>query len=191
MVRLGVMDDYGTVLLPPLLANFAAEYPHIAIEMETGLASGMKTRLGTDFDIVISIHPEGRGGGTFLRHEQPVWAAGFSHATEKYDPIPIALYPQGCLFRKWGVDSLNASDRRWRLAYVSHSLAAVEAIAALGLAITIMKSGTFPDRLRPLSENDGMPALPMSDVRLHRVTKPPKATALLTDYIVSHLKRPK
>jgi len=189
-VRLGVMDDYGTVLLPPLLANFAAEFPCIAVEMETGLASGMKTRLGTDFDIVISIHPEGSGGGTFLRHEQPVWATGFSQVTEKFDPMPVALYPQGCLFRKWGVDALNASNRRWRLAYVSHSLAAVEAIAALGLAITIVKSGTFPAQLRPLSEQDGMPALPMSDVRLHRVAKPPRATALLADYIVSHLKRP-
>ena len=40
----------------------------------------------------------------------------------------------------------------WRLAFVSHSLAAVESIAAQGLAVTVVKSGTFPSRLRALSE---------------------------------------
>jgi DNA-binding transcriptional LysR family regulator len=36
-VRLGVMDDYGTLIVPALLAGFAALYPHIQVEMQTGL----------------------------------------------------------------------------------------------------------------------------------------------------------
>src|SRR5699024_9817599 len=36
-VRLGVMEDYGTLVIPALLARFAAEYPRISVEMETGL----------------------------------------------------------------------------------------------------------------------------------------------------------
>ena len=39
MVRLGVMDDYGTCIVPPLLASFLAGYPRIHVEMETGLTS--------------------------------------------------------------------------------------------------------------------------------------------------------
>jgi len=54
------------------------------------------------------------------------------------------------------------------LAFVSHSLAAVEAIAAQGLAVTVVKSGTFPSKLRVLSERDGMPELPAADICLHR-----------------------
>ncbi len=37
VVRLGVMDDYGTFIVPHLLASFVAGYPLIHIEMETGL----------------------------------------------------------------------------------------------------------------------------------------------------------
>ena len=33
------MDDYGTLLVPPLLASFVATFPLIHIEMETGLTS--------------------------------------------------------------------------------------------------------------------------------------------------------
>ncbi len=50
----------------------------------------------------------------------------------------------------------------------SHNLAAVESIAAQGLAVTVVKSGTFPPRLRALSGRDGMPRLPGADMRLHR-----------------------
>lgn len=184
VVRLGVMDDYGTVVIPPLLASFVAGYPHIQVEMETGLTHAMPERLGEAFDLVIAMHPEGRGDGEFLRQERAVWAAGSSHTVEEQDPLPVALYPQGCLFRKWAMEALDAANRPWRLAFVSHSLAAVEAIAAEGLAVTIVKAGTFPARLRPLSERDGMPRLPAADIRLHRASNLSRAGKILADHLV-------
>ena len=63
VVRLGVMDDYGTAILPPILATFLASYPLIHVEMETGLTSGMPARLGEAYDLVIAMHPVGRGDG--------------------------------------------------------------------------------------------------------------------------------
>jgi len=179
-VRLGVMDDYGSFVVPPVLASFVAAYPRIHIEMETGLTARMPERLGEDFDLVIAMHPEGQGGGELLRREQAVWATAVSQSVESQDPLPVALYPQGCLFRQWATEALDASGRPWRLAFVSHSLAAVESIAAQGLAV---KSGTFPPRLRALSERDGMPRLPGADIRLHRATGLSRAAGLLADHI--------
>jgi len=40
-VRLGVMDDYGTVLMPPILKAFYNSYPGIELHMETGLTASM------------------------------------------------------------------------------------------------------------------------------------------------------
>ena len=171
MVRLGVMDDYGTSILPPLLASFMAGYPLIHVQMETGLTSTMPARLGEAFDLVIAMHPAGRGDGELLRHEQAVWATSAHQPVEHQDPLPVALYPPGCLFRKWAMEALDGATRRWRLAFVSHSLAAVESIAAQGLAVTVVKAGTFPARLRPLSERDGMPPLPAADICLHRAAE--------------------
>jgi DNA-binding transcriptional LysR family regulator len=183
-VRLGVMDDYGSVVVPPVLASFVAAYPRIHIEMETGLTTRMPERLGEDFDLVIAMHPEGQGGGELLRREQAVWATAVSHSVESQDPLPVALYPQGCLFRQWATEALDASGRPWRLAFVSHSLGAVESIAAQGLAVTVVKSGTFPPRLRALSERDGMPRLPGADIRLHRAAGLSRAAGLLGNHIV-------
>jgi DNA-binding transcriptional LysR family regulator len=183
LVRIGVMDDYGTSIVPPLLASFLAGHPLIHVEMETGLTAAMPARLGKAYDLVIAMHPAGRGEGEFLRREQAVWATSAAHPVEERDPLPVALYPQGCLFRKWAMEALDGARRRWRLAFVSHSLAAVESIAAQGLAVTVVKSGTFPAKLRPLSQRDGLPPLPAADICLHRAAKLSPAGALLADHL--------
>jgi DNA-binding transcriptional LysR family regulator len=183
IVRLGVMDDYGTSIVPPVLANFLTSYPLIQVQMETGLTSTMPARLGKAYDLVIAMHPAGHGEGEFLRREQAVWASGPHHRVEEQDPLPVALYPQGCLFRKWAMEALDKARRRWRLAFVSHGLGAVESIAAQGLAVTVVKAGTFPPRLRALSERDGMPPLPAGDIRLHRAARLSRAAALLGDHL--------
>jgi DNA-binding transcriptional LysR family regulator len=183
IVRLGVMDDYGTFIVPSLLAGFLAGYPRIHVEMETGLTSSMPERLGESYDLVIAMHPEGRGGGEFLRREQAVWATGASHAVEEQEPLPVALYPRGCLFRKWAIEALDGAKRSWRLAFVSHSLAAVESVVAQGLAVTVVKAGIFPTKLRPLSDRDGMPRLPAADICLYRATNLSQAGTLLADHL--------
>ena len=190
VVRLGVMDDYGCVVMPPLLASFVAAYPRIHLEMETGLTFGMTDELGETYDLVIALHPEGHGEGEFLRRDQAVWAASASHMTEADTPLPVALYPQGCLFRRWALAALDEAKRPWRLAFVSHSIAVVESMVAQGLAVTVVKSSTFPARLRMLSEREGMPQLPAADIRLHRAPNLSRAGSLLADHLLATLSKP-
>jgi DNA-binding transcriptional LysR family regulator len=190
VVRLGVMDDYGTFVVPPLLASFIARYPLIHVEMETGLTSSMPARLGSAYDLVIAMHPEGRCKGQFLRREQAVWAGAPRQSVEELDPLPVALYPQGCLFRKWATEALDAAKRRWRLAFVSHSQSVAEAIVAQGLAVTVVKAGTFPAKLRPLSKEDGMPCLPAADICLHRAANLSPAASLLADHLFATMRMP-
>lgn len=185
-VRLGIMDDYGTSLMPRLLAAFALSYPRININMETGLTSKLISCLGEDHDLVVAMHPKGHGeGGEWLRREDAVWAGSPAHAVEMLDPLPVALYPPGCLFREWAMAALDKANRRWRLAFVGHSSAAVEAVVAQGLAVTVMKSSTFPASLRPLSKADGLPKLPQADIRLHRAPGLSEAGGLLATHIAA------
>lgn len=183
LVRLGVSDDYGTLIVPPLLASFVAEYPRIQIQMETGLTAGMPDRLGESFDLVIAMHAEGQGDGDFLCRERALWAIGAGQSIEGTDPLPLALYPPGCLFRKWAIDALDAVRRPWRLAFVSHSLGAVESVAAQGLAVTVVKSGTMSAKLRALAEPDGLPPLPSADIRLHRTSTLSRPGTLLAEHL--------
>ncbi|WFU69409.1 LysR family transcriptional regulator [Bradyrhizobium sp. CB2312] len=188
VVRLGVMDDYGTIVIPPLLARFAKSHPDVRVEIETGLTATMPARLGEAYDLVIAMHPEGQGAGELLRREQAVWAAGASYPAGARDTLPVALYPPGCLFRQWAAEALDAAGRPWRLAFVSRTLAAVEAIAAQGLAITVVKAGTLPASLHSLS--DGLPPLPAADIRLHRARNLSRAGGLLADHLQLGISQP-
>ena len=190
VIRLGVMDDYGTIVIPPLLSSFAKDHPAVQIEVETGLTATMPARLGEAYDLVIAMHPEGHGDGELLRQEQAVWAAAKSYIAGSQDTLPVALYPPGCLFRQWAADALDAAHRPWRLAFVSRTLAAVEAIARQGLAVTVVKAGTFPDRLRVLSDADGFPPLPRADIRLHRARDLSRPAALLADHLQRGISEP-
>lgn len=188
VIRLGVMDDYGTIVIPPLLASFAKEHPTVRVEIETGLTATMPSRLGEAYDLVIAMHPQGRGDGELLRREQAVWAAAASYPAEAQDRLSVALYPPGCLFRQWAAEALDAAGRPWRLAFVSRTLAAVESIAAQGLAVTVVKAGTLPARLRILS--NGLPPLPTADIRLHRARNLSPPAALLADHLQLGISEP-
>jgi DNA-binding transcriptional LysR family regulator len=190
VVRLGVMDDYGTIVIPPLLAHFAKCHPEIRVEIETGLTATMPAQLGDAYDLVIAMHPEGRGDGELLRREQAVWAAARSCPAPTQDTLTVALYPPGCLFRQWAAEALEAAGRPWRLAFVSRTLAAVEAVAAQGLAITVVKAGTLPPRLQILSEREGLPPLPGADIRLHRARNLSRPAALLADHLQLGISEP-
>src|SRR3954471_21625617 len=181
-VRLGVMEDYGTIHMPGLLKSFALAYPAVEIEMETGLTSAMVERIGPDFDIVIAMHPVGERSGTLLSKERAIWVGSHLFDVDASEPLPLALYHSGCLFRKWALEALDRSGRAWRLAFVSHSLSAVEAVAAQGLAVTVVKQGTRPASLSVLGKAEGLPKLPLAEIRLHTASPLSPAGRFLADY---------
>jgi DNA-binding transcriptional LysR family regulator len=190
-VRLGVMEDYGTLVLPSLLTSFAVSYPGVQIEMESGLTSRMVERVGSDFDIVIAMHAIGEKSGVQLCREKAVWAGSSLLDSRASNPLPLALYPSGCLFRKWALEALDRSGRTWRLAFVSHSLSAVEAVAAKGLAVTVVKESTLPSSLSVLGSAEGMPKLPRADIRMHTATPLSPAGSLLAAHVREYWKSQK
>ncbi len=186
-VRLGVMDDYGTTILPPILKTFCGAYPGIELQMETGLTSGMIARVAKSHDVVLAMHARGDASGEFLRRERTVWAGTDAMSPRDLDPLPVALYPQGCLFRRWALDALDRAGKKWRLAFVSPSLAAVEAFAAQGLAVTVTKEGTLPRSLKILGAEAGLPPLPAANIRLHVSPSADAPASLLAQHLREHL----
>ena len=187
-IRIGVMEDYGTKLLPHLLAEVAERFPLMQIEMEIGLTSRLLKKLGPSFEAVIAMHPEGAGGGELICRERAVWAAASDHAVEDRDPLPVALSNPDCLFRAWAVEALNEAGRPWRLAYVSPSLAAVQAIVEQGLAVTVVKGSMLGPRLRSIPTGRHVPPLPNAEIRLHRAATLDRSASLVVDQLAHRLR---
>jgi DNA-binding transcriptional LysR family regulator len=133
------------------------------------------------------MHPHGEGGGQLLRRERALWAGWPGNKMQDEGPLQVALFPSGCLFRQWAMEALDTAQLPWRLAFESHSHAAVESVVAQGLAVTVFKASTFPSSLRPLSGEDGMPMLPDADIRLHCAPSLAPSASRLADYLVSNI----
>ncbi|SIR58914.1 MULTISPECIES: LysR family transcriptional regulator [unclassified Bosea (in: a-proteobacteria)] len=166
-VRLAVMDDYATLVLPEILARFARSHPDVELEVTTGFTRDLLNGLGEEFDLVLATQKAGDGRGTVLRQEPTSWACADEVSFVLDAPLPLALLKPPNMFREWALAALDEAGLRWRILFSSTSIGAVEAVAASGAALTVVKQGTARAGLRLLGQEEGLPLLPASEIALH------------------------
>jgi DNA-binding transcriptional LysR family regulator len=185
VVRLGAMEDYATRVLPPVLADFAREAPDITVEVHPGLTPRLLQNLGTRHDLVLAMHRgAGQPGGTPLHPTQAVWASSPSFELPRGEALPLILQEEGCAFRSWALEALQAAGTAWRVAFSSPSQAAVEAAAAGGVGLTVARASTIAPALRVV---EGLPKLPVAEIRLHRGAEPSPAASRLAGFLEARL----
>ena len=187
-IRIGVMEDYGTKIMPKLLAGLMETFPSVQVEMEIGLTARLLKKLGRSFDVVIAMHEEGAREGELICREKAIWVSAPGQATEERCPLPVALSHSDCLFRNWAVKALDEANRPWRLAYVSPSQAATEAIVSQGLAVTVAKGSMISARLRKVPPGQYVSQLPGAEIRLHRAADLEGSAKLFVDYLARSLR---
>lgn len=159
------------------------------ITVPAATSADLITQLGERFELVLTTQPSGSREGETLRRERTHWAFSARHGLPEDDVVPLALLPPGNLFREWALRALDEAGRRWRILFTSTSIAAVEAAAAAGIAVAVVKQGTAGAGLRLLDSDDGLPDLPSSEIVLHRAPdKPSPAAQTLASFLVRALK---
>lgn len=167
-VRLAVMGDYATNVLPDILAQFMRTRPDILVEVTTGFSHELMHHLGDRFDMVLATQAKGAMKGEILRSEPTRWAFSAHTPLPQSEIVPLALLPPGNMFREWALQALDKAGRRWRILFTSTSIATVEAAAEAGIALTIVKEGSARAGLRLIGGEEGLPDLPDSEIALHR-----------------------
>lgn len=183
-VSLAVMGDYATNVLPNVLGRFIERYPDILVDVTTGFSDDLLLHLGERFDIVLSTQPRGLMKGEVLRSEPTRWAFSSKHTFPNAEALPLALLPQGNLFRDWAIQSLDKAGRSWRVVFTSSSIATVEAVAEAGIALAVVKEGSARPGLRLIGRDEGLPELPDSEISLHKDPQGmTKAGRLLAEFL--------
>jgi len=168
-VTLGTPDQYASAFLPRILARFAETHPAVHVEVVCDVTANLLERLRAGaLDLALVTHGDGNEGGTVLYQEPVVWVTSARHGAHELDPVPLALFYQGCNYRRWALDALARAGRAYRIAYSSMSWAGIEAALRAGLAISAAPRSNVGPGLRVLSEPDGFPPLPTYQVELQR-----------------------
>ena len=159
IVRLGTSDDYATLLLPDSLRRFASLHPGIQIELVCGNGEAMERKLGEGvLDLVLVARPGAASDRDTLRTEELVWISGRQELT-RARPIPLAVFPEGCVCRSAMADALHRSALDWRVVFASDNIAAIHAAVRSGIAVTAVERNLVPSGVRIAERGDGLPAL--------------------------------
>ncbi len=168
MVRIGTPDDYGS-FLPSILARYAQCYPKVQVEVRCEPSSSLiETLENGELDLALTTCNPGAEIGEILRREPTVWATSERHFAHETETLPLALFGKECFFRNWALKALNQRGRRYHIAYISPSLAGIQAAVSAGLAVTVLGRSILPPGVRPLTQAEGFPELPAATVTLRR-----------------------
>lgn len=167
-VRLGATDT-SMCFLPAVLSRFAQTCPLIELEIRCDRSwEALDALYGGEIDIALVTQTCGREGGRLVRREPLVWAIAAASVADEIDPLPLAIFAPGCIYRDAALKALEDCGRTWRHAYNSTSRDGLEAAVSAGLAVTFMPVSAVGRDLRVLSPEQGFPPLPDIEIFMYR-----------------------
>jgi len=160
-LRIGLPDDYVGVLLTPLLIAFETALPNAQLDLHCAPSAVLRPMLNDgslDFAIVSS--ETNTLDGLVLRQETAHWisAPGYIEASGKR--MKLILFPEGCILRKWALNSLRVRNLEYDIVCVSQNMQALKVAMAHGLGVMIATRSNIPPGSIILDEKMGFPSLP-------------------------------
>lgn len=168
-VKFGAPHDLAERVLPNILRNLEANYPSITVDVTADISESLLRRSERgDLDLALINFAEGTGNppGELLAEEDTVWVGARGGGAYRSDPLPLALYEDGCIWRAAAIAQLEKQGRRYRTAYLcTHSMPQRAAITS-DLAIAPLPASYVSGEMVVLGETEGFPKLPAFEIRL-------------------------
>ncbi|WP_022729214.1 LysR substrate-binding domain-containing protein [Fodinicurvata sediminis] len=178
-IRFGITDEQAQAYLPNILAPFTETFPDVQIEItcdqSTELVAALQDGL---LDMVLCIRHRATPTGTPVATQPLVWVASPDLKVNRMNPIPLALNPEGCVYRAQALSLLSKAGKRWRIAWTSQSPTGINLALTAGLAVSIKADRSIPEGCIALEDTAGLPPLKPAVVELHRS---PAGTSLALD----------
>lgn len=190
-VRLGATDT-SMCFLPPVLSRFAQSYPLVELEVRCDRSWEALDALDAgEVDVALVTQTCGRTGGRLVRHEPLVWATAATSAANDINPLPLAIFAPGCIYRNAALKALDDCGRPWRHAYNSASRDGLDAAVTAGLAVTFIPQSMLKPNLRMLGSAQGFPSLPDIEIYLYwSENENSRPVSTLIDVMVDNLGEP-
>lgn len=165
-IRLGVPEDFAGQRLIDLLSGFAGASPSIRLDTVSGWSTELRKLLDADgIDLALIKREPGDGACLASWREELVWVES-ARATVELDPVPLAVFPTGCIYRDRAMRAIERSGRTWRIAYSSQGLMGVQAAVASGLGVSLLPANAVLPEHRELGPEQGFERQPCAELAL-------------------------
>lgn len=162
-VRLGVPEDFDAERMASMLSGFVRARPEARLETVSGMSTDLRRHLESgEIDIALIKREIGSGDCHASWPEPLVWVCGREQDLN-LETLPLALFPQGCIYRQRATRALDKARRSWRVAFGSHSLTGIQAAVASGLGVSVLPRSAVLSSHRVC---ETLPAVPPSELAL-------------------------
>ncbi|MGE8619585.1 MAG: LysR family transcriptional regulator [Achromobacter spanius] len=161
-LRIGSSEDFAGAWLAQVLQAFHRAHPDASIELKVGITADLlRQQARGKLDVVFGkqcarVHDDGE----LLWEEDLVWAWGDDQPWDPDASVPLAVFPDPCVYRAAAIAALSQAGKPWLPAFESGSMAGCLAAAQAGFAVAPVARSQLREGLRALSREDGMPDLP-------------------------------
>jgi DNA-binding transcriptional LysR family regulator len=175
-IRLGVPDDYALSILPKALRRIAPLFARVEIEIICDLSAKLAaavSRQELDLALVtLASRPTNSLGTVEVSLN---WVFDPCYIPNAGQPIGLAAYPEGCVFRRSMIQSLDEAGMPWAVLAQSQNRAGIVAALSGQIGVSAIVAGTAPRDLVEVSENSWLPTLPripISIISTHAALSP-------------------
>ncbi|MFY8153047.1 MAG: LysR substrate-binding domain-containing protein, partial [Hyphomicrobiales bacterium] len=142
-------------------------------------------------DLAVVTQDPRRPVGEVVRREPVVWIAARGHRPELQEPLPLALFSEGCRVRPRLLAALAEAGTDHRLVFsCSHTSGMLSAVEA-GFCVTAVTESAVPATARRLGPAEGLPALFELSVGLIMGPQPGLAARRFADALREEMAAPR
>ena len=118
VVRLGLPEDFAAYRLTEMLSEFARSRPGLRLYVRCGKSDRMRRALERgEIDIALFKRDAEETGGIAAWPERLHWVISRRRPVDfRRDPLPLAVFEQGCLYRNRAIHALEMVGRAWHIA---------------------------------------------------------------------------
>jgi DNA-binding transcriptional LysR family regulator len=166
VVRLGLPEDFVAYRLAEMLSECARSNPGLRLSVRCGTSERMRRALERgDLDLALFRRDAQEMGGIGFWREHLLWVTSRRRPIDpRRDPLPLAVFEQGCLYRDRAIHALEAVGRGWHITYTSPSILGIQAAVSAGLGIGILPEIAILPEHTVLRAEAGFP--PITDTAL-------------------------
>ncbi len=169
LVRIGIPDEYGSDVLPRILANFTARVPAVEVFVQCGLSESFPDIVKRgELDLAVFADPGSPQSSGELIQDPMTWVASRGYRCRGGEAVPLALFDRSCSWRDMTIEALEGIGQPYRIVFSSESVSGIKAAIATGLAVGVLARSTVENSMHILTRQHGFPRLPESVLRLVR-----------------------
>jgi DNA-binding transcriptional LysR family regulator len=186
VVRLGIPEDFAAHHLAQMLSRHRRARPSLRLDVRCDIGTKLRAALERgEIDVALVKRTAGDGRCVAAWPERLHWVTSCRHPIEPNgDPVPLAVFQHGCLYRNRAIHALETAGRSWRIAYSSPNMAGIQAAVSAGLGVSILPDVAILPEHRILGRKEGFRPVDNTEVALIAADNANPAARLPADLLV-------